>query len=445
MTETNSHTVTTAVRHSLSRLGTNASSKMLVGVSGGMDSMVLLHVLHHLRYNVAAAHVNFNLRGAESLNDALFVRKWSMEKGIPFHELSQDTKRYAEENNLGTQEAARNIRYDWWEELARHHAFDFVATAHHLDDTIETMFLNLLRGTGLKGLTGIPRKRDIYIRPLLDCSKGDIVSYAETFEIPYRTDESNETDHYQRNKLRHHLIPMLEEMYPGWPNNMRHTLHRINTEWDAWKNAYDTWISTSVKHTMDGFMISGNVSDLAFKLRWLEEKGIPWMLAHDFLTATDTGTGTILKHQHLSLSRTEEGHFLEETPPSLHIKLAKPGKYALGDFFIEIEQVSFEKYQPSQNPNIEFVNEEVVHWPLELRNIKAGDRFQPLGMHGNTKKLQDFLVDLKLEMYEKERQFVLTNKDHILWVIGLRLDERAKVRPEDRQVYRISYKRLSGD
>ena len=444
MSETNSHPITMSVRQNLIKLGVTHTSKVLLGVSGGVDSMVLLHVLKDLGYQVSAGHVNFNLRGPESLKDALFVGKWSNDHAIPFYELSKDTKAYASENKLGTQEAARDIRYAWWEELVHQHEFDFVATAHHLDDTIETMLLNLFRGTGFKGLTGIPRKRDFFIRPLLDNSKEEIASYAETFSIPYRMDQSNETDHYQRNKLRHHLVPLLREIYPGWHSSMKHTLQRLHTEWETWHGTFDNWVSNSVIREKDGFMIYGSEENLAFKLRWLEEKGIPWSLAYDFLTATTADTGTILKHQHLSLYRTDKGHYFEETPPSTHIRIEKAGKYLIGDFSFEIEQVTIEAYQIDQNPFVEFINETVVRWPLELRTINTGDRFQPLGMQGKTKKLQDYLVDLKLEMHEKQHQLLLASEDQIIWVLGRRLDERAKVKQADRFIYRISYSGVSG-
>ncbi len=406
-----------------------------------MDSMVLLHILKTSGYNVSAAHVNFNLRDAESMNDALFVGKWCQDQGIPYHELSKDTKTYAKENNLNTQSAARNIRYEWWEYLMKTHPFDYVATAHHLDDNIETVFLNLFRGTGLKGLRGIPPKRDFYIRPLLEISRSAIASFASAFDIPYRMDESNISDQYQRNRLRHHLIPMLEEMYPGLHSSMNHSLHRINTEWEAWDHAYQKWISSGITTYMDGYLIEHQENQLSFALRWLEEKGIPWMLANDFLTALKADSGQVLQYNNNRLSRTTKGFFLEETQPFIKINLHRPGQYAFGNFTLRIEETDVEEFVPSTDPEIEYINQDVISWPLQLRNIEAGDYFQPLGMAGKSKKLQDLMVDLKLEMFEKERLLLLTNHDHILWVVGLRLDERAKVSPDQKKIYRLQYTR----
>lgn len=432
-----SHIISSSVRKILSVCGVTHTSKVLVGVSGGVDSMVLLHVLHLNGFNVTAAHVNFNLRGGESDNDALFVSKWCLDKGIPYLELSRDTKAYAEANKLNTQSAARILRYDWWEYLVHTLDFEYVATGHHLDDSIETIFLNLFRGTGLKGLRGIPPSRDLYIRPLLDCSRSTIESYAATFDIPFRTDSSNLSDHYQRNRLRHHLLPLLEEFYPGFHSSMQHTLHRINVEWDDWDTSYKDWIDANIRLWQDGFLISGHQVRTAFFLRWLEEKGIPWTLASDFINSPAQETGQVLRYEHTALSRTRDGYFFAETQPAADFFIHQPGQHSIGNYVVTIEEINADEFLQDRDPWTAYLKGEVVTWPLHIRSIHPGDHFQPFGMKGKSKKIQDLLVDLKLERFEKERQLLLTNHDHILWVIGLRLDERAKVDPGTKQIYRV--------
>ncbi len=434
--------VSASVRKILASCGITPVSKVLVGVSGGVDSMVLLHILHQNGYNVTAAHVNFNLRGAESVNDALFVSKWCVDKGIPYLELSRDTKAYADANKLNTQSAARILRYDWWEYLVQTMNFEYVATGHHLDDTIETVFLNLFRGTGLKGLRGIPQTRDFYIRPLLDCTRSSIDSYAASFDIPFRTDASNLSDHYQRNRLRHHLIPLLEEFYPGFHSTMQHTLHRINVEWDDWETSYAEWIGANIKSWQDGFLIDGHHIRKAFLLRWLEEKGIPWMLASDFLNAPDQATGQILRYQLTTLSRTRDGYYFAETQPAADFFIHKPGQHSIGNYILTIDEIPAEGFLQDKDPWTAYLNSEVVRWPLHIRSIHPGDHFQPFGMKGRSKKIQDLLVDLKLEMYEKERQLLLVNQEHILWVVGQRLDERARVEPGAKRMYRVKLSAL---
>jgi len=433
------HPVVAAVKRNLTKFGVSRSSGILAGVSGGVDSMVMLYILHRLGYQVTAGHVNFNLRGAASTNDALFVQKWCTDLGIPYHELSQDTKTYALENKLNTQSAAREIRYAWWESLVHGHPFEYVATAHHLDDAIETVLLNLFRGTGMKGIKGIPAVRDFYIRPLLDCSRASIEAFSAEYDIPFSPDESNALDTYQRNKLRHHLIPLLQELYPDFHARMQHTLLRVNTEWETYEESYLHWMANHIKPFADGFQISGHQHYLAYQLRWLEEKGIPWTLAYDYITSPGMDTGHILQYENQRLSRTSDGFFLEETPAAVHIILSKPGRHVLGNYVLSIEKMELEAFVPTQDPMTEYVNEEVITWPLHLRSVRHGDHFQPIGMQGKTKKVQDLMVDHKLEMFEKERLRLLSNDQHIIWVIGLRLDERARVTPETKSIYRLMY------
>lgn len=436
-----SHTVSIAVKKSLVGLGVPISAKILVGVSGGVDSMVLLFVLHKLGYAVSAAHVNFNLRGVESHNDALFVKQLCQEQGISHYELSQDAKAYIAKTDTNVQTAARNIRYEWWDLLVQTHQFDFVATAHHLDDTIETVFLNLLRGTGLKGLRGIPHRRDFYIRPLLDCTRKEIESFAEQFSILYKTDASNHSDAYLRNKLRHHLIPMLEEMKPGFHTTMKHSLQRINVEWEAWDEGFRQWTLDHIKPHLDGFYIECPPHSSPFLLRWLEDKGLPWNLAQDFIMSTMSDSGQLLNYGKYRLSRIASGFYFEEVQSAISLVLHKPGRYSFGNFTLHIEEVLRNEFAADRNPNIEYVNNSVMKWPLHIRNVAAGDSFQPLGMDGKTKKIQDLMVDHKLEMFEKERLYLLTNSDHIVWVIGLRLDERARVAEADSTMYRLTYEK----
>jgi tRNA(Ile)-lysidine synthase len=439
MTAELSHPVSIAVKKKLAVLGVPVSSSILVGVSGGVDSMALLVVLSKLGYSVTAAHVNFNLRDVESLNDALFVKQWCEEQGISHYELSQDTKAYVARSGTNVQTAARNIRYDWWELLAQTHKFDYVATAHHLDDSVETVFINLLRGTGLKGLRGIPHRRSFYIRPLLECTRKEIESFAAQYSIPFKTDSSNHSDAYQRNKLRHHVIPMLDEMTPGFYSTMKHFLQRINLEWEAWNEAFHQWTLKHLLPQQDGFQIECPPHSAPFLLRWLEDKGLPWNLAHDFIMSSMADSGQVLNYENYRLSRITNGYYFEEVQPSINHILKKPGHYSFGNFTLDIEEVPGDQFIADQSPLIEYVNPKVIQWPLHIRNVAAGDSFHPFGMSGKTKKIQDLMVDHKLEMFEKERLLLLINADHIIWVMGIRLDERARVTKDENTIFKLTY------
>jgi tRNA(Ile)-lysidine synthase len=428
-----------SVSASMSRFDIVPGAKIGVGVSGGPDSMVLLYILHHLGYHPVALHVNFNLRGADALNDARFVEKWAAEQGIPSFILDKDTKAYAKEFHLNTQTAAREIRYAWWEELIQHQEFNYVATAHHLDDATETVFLNLMRGTGIKGLRGIPAKRDYFIRPLLDGRRDEIIAFAAEFQIPYRTDDTNLTDAYQRNKIRHHLLPVAEEIQPGLHARLSHSIHRINVEWDAFHDAFEQWVQQHVSRQGDGFQIISSMQNPGFLLRWLEEKGIPWRLAHDFVMASEPLSGKPLEYETLRLSRTSNGLYLEEIIPKSTYTIPHEGQYAIGRYVLSIRRVDKVQFLLETNPFTVFVHPNVVKWPLHVRPIKQGDQFQPFGMKGQHKKLQDLMVDLKKDYHEKAHQLLLCNSDHILWVIGIRLDERARVNDGDDSIYKIDF------
>ena len=430
------HPLFDIVRRNLNRLSVRPENTILAGVSGGVDSMSMLYLLHTLGYKVTCAHVNFNLRGAESINDALFVRQWCHDQQIPFLELSTNTKVYAAEEHLNTQSAARQIRYAWWEITAHEQSFDYIATAHHLDDSIETLFLNLLRGTGLKGMLGIPSRRDKYIRPLLDCTRDAIESFSTSSSIPFRTDQSNLEDVYQRNKLRHQLIPKLKDFNTDFYAVMEHNLHRARVEWDAWEHAYLSWQEQYIQAQEDGWHIRDNLQ-LGFVLRWREERGFPWQLSYDFLTTVSRDANNVLRYNKWILSRTHNGYFLEEPQPSTDLIINHPGEYDLGHFSFSILPAEPTDFTTSKDRSVEYINSRVVQWPLHLRSVKPGDQFQPLGMNGKSKKLQDLMVDLKMDLFSKERVLLLCNADHILWVSGIRLDERAKVLPEDDVIYRV--------
>lgn len=430
------------VRRALADLGVGSSSRLLVGVSGGVDSMVILAILKILGYPVSAAHVNFTLRGRESDEDAILVKSFCEENNIPYYEKVIDTRQYSHEHKMNIQSSARELRYNWWEELMQSGAYDFMATAHHRDDAIETFFMNILRGTGIKGLTSIPEQRDFYIRPLLRTSKAEIETFAENFKIPFRIDMSNESDDYQRNRIRHHLIPFLKEFSNDQDSLMDQTLHRIRTEWKAWEHGFTVWQAENVNDKDGGYYLKSSDGELAFLLRWLEGKGLPWQLTYDYVRSGSPETGKTLDHDGFRLSRTKDGFYFEAITEFQPMKFEKPGTYKFNNIEISIEKVAADTFQNDHDPATEYVDENSLEWPLEVRQVKPGDQFQPLGMHGKSKKLQDYLVDLKLEQYEKERILILASADKIVWVVGKRLDERFKIHSGTKTAYRIRFSKM---
>ncbi len=428
-----------SVQKTLTDLKVSPSHSILVGVSGGADSMVLLSVLMELGYSPTAAHVNFQLRGQASDDDAALVREWCSERNVKYYELASNTKEYAASHHLNVQSAAREIRYDWWKDLIRTGSFDFVATAHHKDDSIETIFLNLLRGTGIKGLTGIPLQRDFFIRPLITVSRAEIESYASSYHVPFRNDSSNDADDYQRNRIRHHLIPLLKELNPNFDSVMSHDMNRIGLEWKAWENAYQSWQQKSITRHDDDYSIKVEQPEHAFLLKWLEEHEFPWNLALDFITSHNADGGKILEYNMYQLSRTAAGFYFKKIEKVSSVIIPEPGSYQIEGKVLTIEMVSLKEFQISTDPWIQFADLENIKWPLTLSTVMPGDHFQPFGMNGQRKKVQDYLVDLKLDQHEKDQVRILKSADHILWLTGMRLDERIKVKPDSKKIYRLKF------
>lgn len=445
MTKQPTNRLPIAVHQFLSKTGVNEETRLLVGVSGGMDSMVLLNILFELGSSISVAHVNFNLRGEESDQDAAFVGDWCKQRNIPFYILNKITKTVEAELRINTQTAARKIRYEWWDRLLVKHQFDYVCTAHHLDDSMETLLINLFRGSGLKGLRGIPQIRGKYIRPLLQCTKASIEAYALEFDIPYRTDSSNLTDAYQRNRIRHHLIPMIQEMYPGLHASMNQTISRINTEWETIDFEYNRWVANHIKISTQGIRIEAHKDTAAFTLRWLEKQGFPWPLAADFVLANDHDTGHFLEHNHQRLSRTDFGYFLQTIQAPISVSIEAPGAYSFDEFEFVVKEIEDRSKITFDDPWTVYASSSVINWPLTIRNVEPGDVFQPFGMAGKHKKLQDLMVDLKLELFEKQKLLVLENNTHILWVIGKRLDDRARIKEGENTIIQLSFKAKQND
>lgn len=416
------------------------TAHIIVGVSGGADSMTLAYLLAKWNFKISVAHVNFQLRGAESDADEQLVQTWCQQAGIPFYVLRSDADAYANAHGLNIQLAARKIRYDWWHSLKETLKADYIATAHHQDDHFETIVHHLLRGTGLKGLTGIPLRQNDIIRPFLGISANDIRRCADDLQIPFREDSSNQKDDYTRNKIRHHVIPVLREVMPDFASRSAHTAKRLQYEWSAFAHSMLAWQKQSIIETHAGYKIQLQQGQEAFLLRWLEEKGFPWNLACDFITSESNRSDTYLHQNKLTLSRTADGFFLSKgETPVMHSRIESLGSFELEHGRLILEKADVTAMQETSTTYIVYLSEKSVQFPLTFRTISAGDLFQPFGMGGKSKKVQDLMVDRKLEKHEKEQVFILSNESHVLWVAPLQLDERARVGSEAKHVIRVRW------
>ena len=413
-------------RHQLCK----ATDKILLAVSGGLDSMVMFNLFHQSGYSIAVAHCNFQLRGAESDDDEEFVRAKCNHLKVPFHSIQFDTNNYAWENSLSVQIAARQLRYAWFEELLEQEKLDKLATAHHLNDSLETVLLNLCKGTGVQGLAGIPLENRFIIRPMLFASRSQVEAYATKEKIEWREDSSNLTDDYQRNFLRHQIIPLLKEINPSLENTFSMTLEKVRGGVElmslSQKELENSFVKTDDGKTIiekDAFhlfrysapVLWEMIKHFGFNLEQCEEiiQSIHSQSGKKFLAATHQ---LIIDRESLIISHHQDSW--TQTEIKQGELMAKLGPWHL--LIQECEVVV------NANRSEAYLDAEKLHFPLRWRKWRAGDSFFPLGMDHH-KKISDFLIDQKTSIADKDSVTVLESKGEIAWVVGHRVDNRFKI------------------
>lgn len=427
------------------------TDKVLACVSGGIDSMVLLRLLLEAGYRrcLAVAHCNFGLRGAESDGDERLVRQLCEAECIPFYSTRFDTLSYASEQGISTQMAARELRYGWFYELAAVHGFDKIAVAHNANDEVETFFLNLARGTGLRGLTGIAAEQGRVVRPLLFASRGDIERYASEHGVSFREDSSNSSDKYARNSIRHHVIPLMTELNPSFLSTMQGNMSRLQAAQQLLEGMTEQLRKRACVEHGDELKISIEALPKEQVEFWLFE------LLHDY-----NFSGAVLGDVARALHGRPGRLFYSPTHALLKDRswlLVRPVGQERGDGERLLERAAVEQGldlpladggrlrlslvaagaagQPS--PRAESLDYDKLQFPLRLRRWKAGDSFVPLGMRGK-KKLSDFFTDIKLNRMEKQEQQLLCSANgDIALLVGRRVDERYRIGPQTQRVLRV--------
>ncbi|WP_293890206.1 tRNA lysidine(34) synthetase TilS [Flavobacterium sp.] len=415
--------------------------KLLLATSGGIDSMVLLYLCHELKLDIRVAHCNFRLRGDESGEDEKFVKEQCEKMDVLLFVNHFDTEKFAEQHKLSIQVVARNLRYEWFNTLLINNDYDYILTAHHLDDSLETFLINFTRGSGLDGLTGIPEQNGNIVRPLLPFSRNEIEAFAKENNLEWREDSSNASDKYLRNKLRHDIIPLLKELNPSLLNSFENTISNLKQAQtlvdDASRIVYRkvvTDINFQKRINLTELMQLTNYP--AYLYQWLEPFGFSdWDSINDLTTAQSgkqihSQNYTLLKDRNelIVFPKTES----EETRQFLIEKLEKVVKFPLKITFCNVDDISV---QPS---NVIFVDEEKLQYPLEIRKWKEGDVFYPNGMNGK-KKLSKFFKDEKFSLPDKSDAWLLCSGNQIVWVVGKRQDERFKVTEETLKILKINY------
>ncbi|MFI5204958.1 MAG: tRNA lysidine(34) synthetase TilS, partial [Flavobacteriales bacterium] len=411
----------------------NKKNTFLIACSGGMDSCVLAHLFNKKKIPFALAHVNYHLRGKESIRDEEFVRSLAKKYNVRLYlfDASVLLKKLQKKHSL--QEAARIIRYNWLNEVLQAHGYHFLVTAHHANDQVETMLLNLFRGTGVRGMAGMKMKNNLHLRPLLHTTRHEINAYATKYRIAYRTDKSNFSDAYDRNYIRLHVMPILEKRWP-------HIVERLC------KNAENLRLDIDLSNELIGQEIKKNSSEkkghtqIQFKklLRYSSPQTLLFVMLspHGFnakqcanmvtkASSAETkvfssSTHTLSVKNNIGFLEKSEGH---NSPPASIIITRKTTVLKTP---LALSFTYPKKKVVSKNPLQACIDLSQVEFPLELRPWKPGDFFIPFGMKGK-KKVSDLLTDLKYRAADKKNVFVLCDRHKIIWVAGIRLDDRVKI------------------
>ncbi|MFH6936419.1 tRNA lysidine(34) synthetase TilS [Flavobacterium sp. FlaQc-30] len=426
--------------HIVSRFPFLAEKKLFLAVSGGLDSMVLLHLLKQLSYEIAVLHCNFQLRGLESFGDQTFVENYCDQNNISVFTTQFDTEAFAKDYKLSTQVAARELRYSWFYELLEEKNFDYILTAHHADDNLETFIINLSRGTGLDGLSGIPQQNDKIIRPLLPFSREEILKYAEENKIEWREDSSNVSNKYLRNKIRHDLVPILKELNPNFLNAFQKTQSYLQESQVMVGDASIMIYQQVAKEAGDD--IHFDLKKLkklpnykSYLYQWLHEFGfLAWNDIYDLVNGQSgkqvfSAEFRLLKNRDIlilspisEMSEKEQFEINEnekEVNFPLKLKLCNVGHITI------------------DSNRVIFVDADKIQFPLVLRKWNEGDVFHPFGMHGKSKKVSKLFKDEKLSLIEKEQTWILCSDDKIVWVVGIRQDERFRIEKTSNKILKI--------
>lgn len=417
--------------------------RILLAISGGLDSVVLGYLCQNMNLDFALAHCNFLLRGEESEEDENFVKSLGEKWGREVFVKKVDTKKISKEQKLSIQIAARKLRYEWFEKIMNTEKFDVLFTAHHADDNFETFLINSIRGTGLKGLTGIPETNGRIIRPLLAFSRKEIQNFAETTGVCWREDSSNATSKYLRNKIRHKIIPILKLQNPSLLESFKKTHQYLQQTSELVEEYREVLIQEMVEKKGENFHL--NIQKIqqkscpkAILYQLLKDYGFTaWDDIYELLTSQ---TGKILFSPQYRLLKNREELILskinskesENTPIEVD-EMVSLLNFPEGKLHFKIS----ERVENTSKNEI-FIDKNQIKFPLELRKWKESDYFYPFGMKGK-KKVAKFLKDEKFSIYEKESVWVLTSEGKIIWIVGYRADERFRINKNIDEVLQINF------
>lgn len=417
----------------------NMKKKTLLTVSGGMDSVVMCALFNEAKFPFAIAHCNFQLRGKESDGDEQLVKELGKKYGVEVFVKKFETKKYAADKNISIQLAARELRYNWFEELRKEKELDLIATAHHLNDNIETILFNLTKGTGIRGLRGIPFRQGNIIRPLLFASREEIESYQKENKLEFREDSSNADDKYTRNKIRHNIIPLLKEINPSLESTFADKIElftELETMYEKQmkKSAAQLFLprGNDIYIPILKLKKTKNASSVLFE--YVKDYGFNSEQVDDILAAVDAEAGKQFLSSTTRVIKDRSFFILTklaDKDSSIHYIEEGDKEVKLGGKQLEIKN---DKLKITPDRNSAYIDKNKLEFPLVARRWREGDYFYPFGMKMKKKKLKKFFTDEKVPLNEKENIWVVESNKKIVWVAGYRIDERFKVTDKTKEI-----------
>ena len=425
------------------------NKKLLVAISGGIDSVVLVYLLNQLNFDISLAHCNFQLRGEDSDLDEKFVKKLADQLQLPLFTKSFATPEFAKKEKLSIQLAARKLRYDWFKVIFKENKLDYILTAHHADDSLETFLINMIRGTGLDGLTGIPERNENILRLLLPFTREQIEKYAEDNTIVWRDDSSNAEIKYVRNKIRHDVIPVLKKLNPSLLTSFNKTLQNLKGSRQIIKDSIENLKGIVIILTEVGIQkidiekLKEFNNPQAYLYELLNDFGFTeWNDIADLLQAQSgkqivSSTHRLVKDRDFLLLTDIDSKRIKEKEKIYEVS-EKDRIVEIEDFKLEVSDVKTVSIE-GKTQNAAFIDRDKLKFPLIVRKWKNGDYFYPSGMQGK-KKLSKFFIDNKMSVLQKEKIWLLCSSNEIIWVIGKRLDDRYKAIVTTQNILKIELK-----
>jgi tRNA(Ile)-lysidine synthase len=442
------HVLEQFLNHLRSIANVKQSDRFLLAVSGGIDSMVMLDLFRRAGLEIGVAHCNFQLRPEEACREQQLVEQTCSRHGIPYFSRRFDTREFATSQDLSIQVAARELRYQFFNEQLHSHRYNWVATAHHLNDSIETILLNFVRGTGLEGLTGIPLVNGTTIRPLLCFTRMEIESYAGQNAVLFQHDSSNFSNDYSRNLLRNQVIPVLRQINPGLEGTSRLTIERLSASRMLIDDVVDGIRSAAriengrTHYPKDLLATSKAPALLLWKL--LKQFDFSYDQCRKIVKADQTGKWFSSRTHRLLVDRSD--YIVEKVNDQIRqarILTEEEMSACMNGQMLEIAFSNAPEIPFERDDNVAFLDADRITFPITWRYWNPGDSFVPLGMGNNTKKVSDFLIDRKVDRLAKEITTVLESSGEIFWVVGHRISDKVKISPSTRRMLVVRWSKAN--